>query len=164
MATKQGSLALLHDPVAQQLLQSPLPAHLAYTWRDGTPRVVPIAFHWNGKELVLGTPSDAPKMKVFRDGTKVAVTIDTDRMPCKVLYIRGTVHLDTVEGVAPEYAAACRRMMGEEAGAAWLAQAGPLISQMTRIFITPEWVGIVDFEQRFPNALEWAMERAQAPA
>ncbi|MEP7190069.1 MAG: hypothetical protein ABI901_12830 [Roseiflexaceae bacterium] len=60
MATQQGSLALLDDPVAQQLLQSTLPARLAYNWSDGTPRLVPIWFHWNGKEVVLGGPSDAP--------------------------------------------------------------------------------------------------------
>lgn len=45
MPTKQGSLALLNDPVAQRLLQSTNPARLAYVWKDGTPRVVPIWFH-----------------------------------------------------------------------------------------------------------------------
>lgn len=57
--TKQGTLDLLNESAAQQLLQSKLPARLAYNWRDGTPRVVPIGFHWNGEEIVLGTPSDA---------------------------------------------------------------------------------------------------------
>ena len=33
---------------------------------------------------------------------------------------------------------------------------------MARIFIRPDWVGVLDFEARFPNALERAMERAQA--
>jgi Pyridoxamine 5'-phosphate oxidase len=164
MATKQGSLALLDDPVAQQLLQSTVPARFAYTWRDGTPRVIPIGFHWNGQEIVLGTPVDAPKMKVLRDGAKVAVTIDSDHMPYKVLLIRGTVRLDTVDGVAPEYAAMCRRVMGEEGGDAWLQQVTPLFPRMARVFIRPEWVGVLDFETRFPNAVEWAMERAQAGA
>jgi hypothetical protein len=50
MPTKQGSLALLDDPVAQRLLQSTIPARFAYNRRDGTPRVVPIGFHWNGAE------------------------------------------------------------------------------------------------------------------
>ncbi len=162
MPTKQGDVALLNDPVAQQMLQSKLPARFAYTWRDGTPRVVPIGFHWNGKEIVLGTPPDAPKMKVLQDGAKVALTIDSDMMPHKVLLIRGTIHIDTVDGVAPEYAAMCRRVMGEEQGTAWVAQAGAVMPRMTRIFIRPEWVGVIDFETRFPNALERAMERAQA--
>jgi hypothetical protein len=164
MATKQGSVALLQDPVAQELLHAPIPARLAYTWKDGTPRVVPIGFHWNGTELVLGTPPDAPKMKVLKDGTKVALTIDHERWPSKVLLIRGTVRTDTVEGIASEYVEMCRRTMGEEQAKAWVAQAGPILPRMTRVFIRPEWVGIIDFQTRFPNALERAMERAMAQA
>ena len=37
MPTQQGDVALLDDPVAQRLLQSPAPARLAYVWTDGTP-------------------------------------------------------------------------------------------------------------------------------
>jgi hypothetical protein len=160
MSTQQGSLALLNDPVAQQLLQSTLPARLAYNWSDGTPRLVPIWFHWNGKEIVLSGPPDAPKMKVLRDGDKVALTIDSDTMPYKVLTIRGSVRIDTVDGVSPEYATTSRRVLGEEQGQAWLNQVGPLSPRTSRIFITPEWVGILDFETRFPSAVERAMERA----
>jgi hypothetical protein len=162
MATQQGSLALLNDPVAQQLLQSTLPARLAYNWSDGTPRLVPIGFHWNGQEIVLGGPPDAPKMKVLRDGDKVALTIDSDSMPYKVLMVRGSIHIDTVDGVAPEYAAMSRRVMGEEQGQTWINQIGAMIPRMSRIFIRPEWVGILDFETRFPSAVERAMERAAA--
>ena len=157
MASPQGDIALLREPVAQQLLQSKLPARLAYNWRDGTPRVVPIGFHWNGNEIVLGTPPDAPKMKVMQDGSKVALTIDTDTMPHQVLLIRGTVRTDTVEGIAPEYAAMTLRVFGEEAGNAWLEQLRPICPHMARIFITPTWVGLLDFLSRFPSALERAM-------
>ena len=153
MATKQGSLALLNDPVAQQLLQSRLPARLAYNWSDGTPRVIPINFHWNGQEIVVAGPTNAPKMKVLHDGAKVALTIDSDSMPYKVLLIRGSIHIDTVDGIAPEYATLSRRVLGEEQGQAWLDQVGPLFTHMSRIFIRPEWVGILDFETRFPSAL-----------
>jgi hypothetical protein len=83
-------------------------------------------------------------------------------MPYKVLLIRGTVRTDTVDGIAPEYAAMTKRVFGEEAGQAWLDQMGPMVSRMSRVFVTPEWVGILDFETRFPSALERAMERAQA--
>ncbi len=79
--TRQGDVGLLREPVAQQLLQSKGPAHLAYTWRDGTPRVVPIGFHWNGEELVMATAVDAPKTKVLTNGSKVAVSIDHDSSP-----------------------------------------------------------------------------------
>jgi hypothetical protein len=155
---------LLNDPVAQRLLQSPIPARLAYNWHDGTPRVIPIGFHWNGTELVLGSPPDAPKMKALRDGAKVALTIDSDTMPYDVLLVRGTIRTDTVEGIAPEYAAMTKRVFGEEQGQAWLDNMRPLCPQMARIFIQPEWVGILDFETRFPSALERAMERTGAQA
>ncbi len=64
--SQQGNVALLQDPVAQSLLQSTELARLAYTWRDGSPRVVPIWFHWNGSEVVLATPPRAPKVKVLK--------------------------------------------------------------------------------------------------
>jgi hypothetical protein len=41
---KQGDLELLQHPVSQELMQSKIPARLAYIWTDGTPRVVPIWF------------------------------------------------------------------------------------------------------------------------
>lgn len=160
MTTHQGDLALLEDPVAQRLLQSPGPARLAYTWTDGTPRVVPIGFHWNGNEVVLGTPPDAPKMKALKDGTTVALSIDTTTPPYKVLQIRGTVRTDLVEGIAPEYEAMTIRSLGEEQGRAWLESLRPLSPRMARLFVTPQWVAVLDFEGRFPSAMERAMERA----
>ena len=48
---QQGSRELLNDPVASALLSSVNPARLAYTWTDGSPRVVPIWFHWTGEQL-----------------------------------------------------------------------------------------------------------------
>ena len=150
--------------MAQQLLQSTIPARLAYDWTDGTPRVVPLGFHWNGEEIVLGTFPDAPKMQVLRDGANVALTIDSDTVPHKVLLVRGKVRLDTVEGIAPEYAAMAKRVFGDEAGRAWVDNLSPICPEMARIFIQPEWVGILDFETRFPSALERAMEQAQTQA
>lgn len=159
MSRKQGDVGLLQEQVAQQLLQSKSPAHLAYNWRDGTPRVVPIGFHWNGRELVLATPVDAPKTKVLKNGSKVAVSIDHDSPPPKILLIRGTVHTDTVEGIAPEYAAMMRRTVGEQDAEALLKEATRLFPRMIRIFIHPDWVGLLDFETRQPSAIERAIER-----
>jgi PPOX class probable F420-dependent enzyme len=157
MPTKQGDTALLNDPIAQELLRSTIPARLAYVGSDGAPRVVPIWFHWNGEEIVLGTPPTAPKTKALRQNSKVALTIDTDAWPHRVLQIRGTAKVETVDGVVPEYAAAARRYFGEEQGQAWVEQMGKMFSQMARISVRPEWVGILDFEKRFPNAIEAAM-------
>lgn len=158
MATKQGAVSLINDPVAQSLLQSTNQAKLAYVWSDGTPRVVPIWFHWNGKEIVMCTPVGAPKNKVLKDGSKVAVTIDSPTGPWKVLYVRGSIKTNVVNGVAPEYAAAARRYLGEEAGNAWIKQVEQMPGKMAQIYLTPGWVGILDFETRFPSAMEAAME------
>ena len=79
----QGSLTLLKDPVAEALLGSANPARLAYSWTDGSPRVVPIWFHWNGDQLVLGSPSKAPKLKALAADPRVALTIDDNSWPTR---------------------------------------------------------------------------------
>ena len=73
MSVEQGGLDLLEHPTSKELLQSTIPARLAYVWMDGTPRVVPIWFHWNGREFVLGTPPKAPKLKALAKNPKVAL-------------------------------------------------------------------------------------------
>ncbi len=164
MVTQQGDLSLLNDPVAQQLLNSGLPGSLAYVWSDGTPRVVPIGLYWTGSEFFIGTNPDAPKMDVLEDGTKVALTIDTKTFPYKVLLVRGTVRLDAYPGIAPEYVELSKDLLGAEGAEAWLANMRPVTSEMATIYIRPEWVGILDFERRFPSAVERAFERARAQA
>src|SRR3981189_3383127 len=130
MAVKQGELVLLQDPVAQELLQSTIPARLAYIATDGTPRVVPIWFHWNGREFVMATPLKAPKLKALAKNPKVALTIDDNSFPHKVLLVRGTALLTLLDGVVPEYAVAAERYFGREQGKAWVTQLGSMIQEM----------------------------------
>jgi hypothetical protein len=148
---KQGNTALLDDPVAQQLLASTIPARLAYSWTDGTPRVVPIWFHWDGIHIVLGTPARAPKLKALQVYPSVALTIDDNTFPHKVLLIRGNATIDMRQDVVAEYALAATRYFGPEQGPAWVHQLKG--KPMARIEILPTWVGILDFETRFPSAL-----------
>ena len=151
MSIATHDLSLLDDPVAQQLLTSTALARLAYTWSDGTPRVVPIWFHWTGDAIVLGSPPKAPKLKVLTSRPQVAVTIDTEEFPYRVLSVRGQAEIDMVDDVSPEYAAAAERYMGPEQGKAWVAS---LRGQaMARIRVVPGWVNILDFETRLPSAL-----------
>ena len=150
---QQGDLKLLQHPAAQELLQSKIPARLAYVWTDGTPRVVPIWFHWNGREIVMASPEKAPKLKALAKNPKVSLTIDDNTFPHKVLLIRGTARLDRVEGVVPEYVQAAERYFSAAQAEAWLSQLRKLVSSMVRITITPEWVGVLDFQARFPSAL-----------
>jgi len=151
-ATRQGDVALLDHPVAQELLHSRYPAHLAYTWADGTPRVVPIWFHWNGDAVVMASLVNAPKVRALTDGAPVAVTIDSYDFPHEVLYLRGRVAVDEVDGVAPEYAAAATRYFGTEQAEAWLGQL-PAGVGMKRFTLRPQWVGVLDFRTRFPSAI-----------
>lgn len=153
MPVKQGGLELLAHPAAKQLLESQIPARLAYIWTDGSPRVIPIWFHWNGKEFILGTPPKAPKLKALAKNPKVALTIDDDAFPHKVLLVRGTAHLQTVDGVVAEYALAAERYFGRDQGQGWIQQLSGMVPNMVRIAVTPEWVGLLDFQTRFPSAL-----------
>lgn len=150
---QQGDLSLLQHPASQELLHSKIPARLAYVWMDGTPRVIPIWFHWNGKEIVMATPPKAPKLKALAKNPKVSLTIDDNVFPHKVLLIRGSVRLEAVEGIVPEYAAAAERYFDLELAKRWLGQLRSVVSSMVRITVTPEWVGLLDFQTRFPSAL-----------
>src|ERR1700741_2420921 len=122
LAVKQGDLSLLEHPASQELLRSKIPARLAYVWTDGTPRVIPIWFHWNGREFVMATPPKAPKLKALAKNPKVALTIDDNAFPHKVLLVRGTAVLNPVDGIVPEYAASAERYFGTEQGRAWMQQ------------------------------------------
>lgn len=161
MAAPQGSLELLNDPVAQDLLHGPYPAHLSYVWKDGSARVVPIGFHWNGSELVMAGPDNAPKNQVI-DGQNVTVVIDTYTFPFKVLTLRGKVRLETVKEPPIEYVLACEQLMGKETAALWLQNLGPLLPKIdafVKVIFTPEWVRITDFVTRFPEAVEEVMQK-----
>jgi len=148
---QQGSLELLNDPVAKALLSSVNPARLAYTWTDGSPRVVPIWFHWTGDQFVLGSPPKAPKLKALAADPRVALTVDDVEWPYKELLARGRASVEMLADVSPEYELAATRYFGPEQGPAWI---GTLRGKpMARIAITPDWVGIIDFETRFPSAL-----------
>ena len=159
MATQQGDLALLDDPVAQELLRSTNLAKLAYIWTDGTPRVVPIWFEWTGQDIVLGTPPTAPKLKALRANPHVSLTIE-DNAKDQALPLRGTATVQMMPTVVAEYAAAARRYMGEEAGNAWVGEVGAIFS--VRIAIRPEWVGVLDFQTRLPSAMQTVMAAATA--
>jgi Pyridoxamine 5'-phosphate oxidase len=152
-ALPQGDLRLLESDVARRLLASTLPARLAYNWTDGTPRVVPIWFHWTGEELVMGTFAAAPKLAALRANPDVAISIDTDTYPPELLSVRGRATVTEVAGAVPEYALAARRYMSEEAAAAYIGQIDHPGTRMARIAVRPTWVGLIDFQTRLPSAI-----------
>jgi Pyridoxamine 5'-phosphate oxidase len=145
------------DPDLRALLAAPHIAQLAYTWHDGTPRVVPMWIFWNGEEIVMGAPPNAPKMRVLADRPSVALNIDTATWPYQVLSIRGTVTLEAVriEALAesfPEYPAMARAYLGEAGAEQFLAAQRETFSQWIRIRMRPETVRYLNFQSVFPSA------------
>ena len=134
------------------LLGSTQVARLAYTWSDGTPRVVPIWFHFDGEVITMCSPPLAPKIHVLADRPDVAITIDDERArPYRALLIRGRARVEMLGELAPEYEAAARRYLGDEQAEAWVAPLRGL--PMARISVRPTWLCVLDFVTRFPSAL-----------
>ena len=154
--------AVLDDPLAQELLDSRNLLRLGYTALDGSPRVIPIGFLWNGQELVLGTTPPARKVKALQRDPRVAGTIDTDTMPPHILLLRGTATLEVVDGLVPEWLESSRRHMPAEMYPDFEAQSRELYKQMVRIVITPTWARLIDFERTAPEAVEKLMAERTA--
>ncbi len=153
MALPQGDPGLLDTEVARRLLGSRELARLAYTAADGTPRVMPMLFHWTGTELVLSTFAGSAKIAALRARPAVAITIDTAGPPPEVLLIRGPAEVTDVAGIVPEYRLAHHRYYGPEQGEAHVAQADRPGTRMARIAVRPDWVGVLDFQTRLPGVL-----------
>ncbi|RIQ11665.1 pyridoxamine 5'-phosphate oxidase family protein [Jiangella rhizosphaerae] len=145
---------ILNHPYSQELLARDV-TRLAYVAADGTPRAVPIAFVWNGTEIVMCTATNAPKLAALRRNPAVALTIDTEVHPPKILLLRGRAELDVVEGIPEEYL----QMNGSyemtpEQRVEWEAQVRALYDSMVRIVVTPTWAKLIDFETTLPSAVE----------
>src|SRR2546429_8120672 len=160
---------VLNRPISQELLARDL-TRLAYVAKDGTPRNVPIGFTWNGSEIVMCTAKNAPKLPALRKNPMVALTIDTEVHPPKILLIRGRAELDVVEGIPDEYLEASGTYeMTPEQRVEWEAGIRSLYDGMVRIVVTPTWAKLIDFETTLPSAVEELArhrdkrQRARAP-
>lgn len=149
MALPQGDLRLLQTDLAQRLLASRELARFAYVAKDGTPRVVPVMFHWNGTEVIVCSFAEAAKLPALRVKPDVAITIDTSSHPPEILLVRGRAELTDVDGVAEEFKLANYRYGGPEFGASRIAEVDHPGTKMVRIAISPTWVGVLDFKIRF---------------
>ncbi len=88
---------VLNRPMSQELLARDV-TRLAYVAKDGTPRAIPIGFTWNGFQLVMCTSKNAPKLTALRHNPAVALTIDTEVHPPKILLIRWPATRSLVSG------------------------------------------------------------------
>jgi hypothetical protein len=160
-AVPQGSPELLDTPLAQRLLASAIPARVAYTAKDGTPRIAASWFQWTGGELVMPTFIQAPhvaaparRLAALRARPDVAVSIDTESTPAQVLMVRGKAQVTEIDGIDPDYAASARQYLGEEAAGQYLAMADQPGTRMARITVRPTWVGLLDFAgDRLPGVM-----------
>ena len=163
MPTQQGDLSLLNDPIAQQLLNQNIPGHLAYVWTDGSPRVIPIGFTWTGTELVTGTPRYRPQddgPERWRQGSRDLSTLT--RLPsacCISAALSGSVCMmaSYPNGQWPPNAVWEKKV--RMASLRWhdgMFKAG--VNKMIRLAVQPTWVGILDFEKRFPSSVEKGLE------
>jgi hypothetical protein len=145
---------ILNRPVSQELLARDV-TRLAYVAKDGTPRNVPIAFAWNGSEIVMCTANNAPKLPALRANPAVALTIDTEVHPPKILLIRGRAKLDFVDGIPDEYLQPTSSYeMTPEQRVEWEAGVHSLYYDgMVRIVVTPTWAKLIDFETTLPSAV-----------
>ena len=160
-AIPQGSPQLLDTPLAKRLLAAAIPARVAYTAKDGTPRISASWFQWTDGEVVMPTfiqaphvPAPARRLAALRARPDVAVSIDTESTPAQVLMLRGKAQVTEVDGIDPDYAASARQYLGEEAASQYLAMADQPGTRMARITVRPTWVGLLDFAgDRLPGVM-----------
>ena len=148
---------LMNDPVAQELIQAPIHARLAYNAKDGSPRVIPIGYTWDGEVFVMGSPVNSPKIGALAANPKVALTVDTSSFPPHVLLVRGEAAIEVVDGVPDEFVEASRRFIGDDGMPEWEAGVRALYKRMAIIRVTPTWAKILDFETRLPSPVEELM-------
>jgi hypothetical protein len=153
---------VLAGDVARRLLQRTI-ARLAYVARDGTPRVVPIGYLWDGSAIVMTTATNAAKVKALQVNPDVALTIDTDDFPPNVLLVRGKAELEWVDGIPDEYMQMNDpSYMTPEQREAWEAGVRSLYDAMYRIRVVPRWVKVLDFETTLPSAVEELIAQKEA--
>ncbi|MER7958410.1 pyridoxamine 5'-phosphate oxidase family protein [Streptomyces sp. NPDC096030] len=152
---------ILNRPLSRELLARDL-TRLAYVGKDDAPRVVPIGFTWNGTEVVMCTPTNAPKIAALRRNPSVALTIDTEVHPPKILLLRGQAELDVVDGIPDEFFQSSGSYeMTPEQRAEWETEVRSLYDGMVRIVVTPTWAKLIDFETTLPSAVEELLKRRE---
>ncbi|SNS62927.1 Pyridoxamine 5'-phosphate oxidase [Asanoa hainanensis] len=150
---------VLNRPLSRELLDRDL-TRLAYVAKDGTPRTIPIGFTWNGTHVVMCTSTNAPKLHALRANPAVALTIDTEVHPPKILLIRGRAELDVVAGIPDEYLQMNGTYtMTPEQRVHWEAEVRDLYDGMVRIVVTPTWAKLIDFETTLPSAVEELIQK-----
>jgi len=152
---------VMAEPIAQQLLREVPILHLAYTGLDRGPRVIPIGYLWDGRTFQFWTIPGAPKLRALQADPRVAITIDMNGMPPRVLYVRGRAAITVVDGVPAGYLEASHRGLPREQWDGFDAQVRSLYDRMAAIEVTPDWAKLIDFERTLPIAVERLLAERQ---
>jgi hypothetical protein len=127
---------------------------LGYIGLDGDPRVIPISFIYNGVTFEIFTLPGSPKVAALRANPKVALTVDTESQPPRLLLVRGTAAVTMVEGVPDDFIDTGHRLLRDELQfAAWEKHVRTLYDRMVRISIAPQWSKVFDFGSQAPAAV-----------
>jgi Pyridoxamine 5'-phosphate oxidase len=140
--------AALRAPLSRNvtlLLDSRIPARLAWVTPSGKPRVVAIWFHWTGEALTMATFAGSSKLDEISPGDVVAITIDTDTFPYRSLRMGGPVELVQVDDLAVDYRTAAVRYLGPVAGASWCRSLEGRAQVLMRL--TPTWATVTDMSR-----------------
>jgi len=150
---------VLAKPIARQLLRDEPILRMSYTALDGGPRVIPLAYLWDGTSFLIWTIPFSAKVHALRADPRVAIAIDILGPPPRVLLVRGRANLTTVDGVPDGYLQASHRTMPPEEWDGFETQVRSLYEQMVAITITPNWAKLLDFETTAPSAVEKLMRQ-----
>jgi hypothetical protein len=150
----QNIAEVMNRPYSRELLASRIPARLAYTGLDGDPRVVPVGYDWDGTHVTVASAMGSAKTKALQANPKVALSIDSEDFPPKVLLLRGTAQVEVVDGVPDVFLRGSKRRMSDDQWSGWLAGVRALYDRMAVITITPAWAKLLDFETTIPKAEE----------
>src|SRR3984885_5490535 len=137
---------VLSKPLSQEMLARGM-TRLGYGAKDGAPRCIPIAYTWNGTEIVMCTSKNAAKVPALRPNPSVALTIDTEVHPPTILLIRGRAVLDVVDGIPEEYLQASGSyQMTPEQRTEWEAGVRSPYAGRVRLAVTPTGARLMAFE------------------
>ena len=103
--TNEEIAEILAKPYAQQLLNGPEPARMAYNGLDGDPRVIPIGF-WTEGERVLMATAEVKLIEGIPDGYLTAgrKVMTDDQYPEWVAGVQGLYDEMVVITITPTWA------------------------------------------------------------
>lgn len=109
------------------------------------------------------TSTNARKLPMLRDNPAVAITIDTEEHPPKVLLLRGNAELDAVDGIPEEYLQwnGVYKMTPEQR-TEWEVNVRELYDGMVRIVVKPTWAKLIDFVTTLPTNVQELVDQKES--